>query len=119
MCIINFEEHNGQSAKRRASDAQRKANCRNLSASEADKMQTPCGANAELERKKRREDKEQGKSKDLSSASLPTAPEPEPHDPLKHFHMTARPRLAHDCRKGGCCRKHGESGLWLKPALDR
>ena len=81
VCIINFEEHNGQSAKRRASDAQRKANCRNLSASEADKTQTPCGANAELEKEKRREDKEQGKSKDLSSASLPTAPEPEPHDP--------------------------------------
>ena len=79
--IINFEEHNGQSAKRRASDAQRKANSRSMSAPEADKTQTDSGASAELEKEKRREEKEQGKSKDLSSASLPTGIESPPPAP--------------------------------------
>ena len=33
--IVNFEDHNGTSAKRRCTDAQRKANGRNVSASDA------------------------------------------------------------------------------------
>lgn len=44
--IIKFEEHNGSSAKRRASEAQRKANVRNVSASDADKTQTDAGQEA-------------------------------------------------------------------------
>lgn len=46
--IIRFEEHNGSSAKRRCSDAQRKASVRSMSASEADKI----GNSAELEKEK-------------------------------------------------------------------
>ncbi len=59
--IVNFEEHNGASAKRRSLDGQRKANSRAMSASEADKPRTnngqiapTCGAREE----KRREEKE-------------------------------------------------------------
>jgi hypothetical protein len=44
--IIGFEQHNGASAKRRCSDAQRKASVRNVSASDADKCRTDCGQNA-------------------------------------------------------------------------
>jgi hypothetical protein len=40
--IINFEDHNGSSAKRRSVDAQRKLNVRSLSA----KARTECGQNA-------------------------------------------------------------------------
>lgn len=41
--ILNFEEHNGSSAKRRCMEAQRKANVRNVSASDADKERTEDG----------------------------------------------------------------------------
>ncbi len=44
--IVNFEEHNGASAKRRSLDAQRKANVRSVSASNADNVQTMDGQNA-------------------------------------------------------------------------
>ena len=63
--IVNFEEHNGQSAKRRCTDAQRKANIRSVSALDADKKRTDDGNDAdkkrrgaELEKEKRREEKE-------------------------------------------------------------
>lgn len=51
ICIVRFEEHNGSSAKRRCSDAQRKASVRSLSASEADNI----GNYAELEKEKEKE----------------------------------------------------------------
>jgi hypothetical protein len=63
--IVNFEEHNGTSAKRRCTDAQRKANVRSVSASEADKdrtdegQKTPnLGAREREEKEKRREEKD-------------------------------------------------------------
>lgn len=62
IVITKFEEHNGTSAKRRATDAQRKANSRNVSASDADKQQTEAGQNTphlgarEREEKRREED---------------------------------------------------------------
>lgn len=40
LCMPQFDEHNGQSAKKRAQDADRKRNDRNLSASQADKKRT-------------------------------------------------------------------------------
>ena len=58
--IVNFEEHNGTSAKRRCTDAQRKANVRNVSASDADKQQTESGQktpNLGAREEKRREEK--------------------------------------------------------------
>jgi hypothetical protein len=50
ISIPRFEEHNGQSAKRRAQDADRKRAVRKMSASEADGERTECGP------EKRRED---------------------------------------------------------------
>lgn len=44
--IVKFQEHNGSSAKRRASEAQRKANDRKPSASHADKTRTNDGQSA-------------------------------------------------------------------------
>lgn len=41
--IVNFDEHNGASAKRRCTDAQRKANSRGVSADDADKPRTDGG----------------------------------------------------------------------------
>lgn len=49
--IVRFEEHNGVSAKRRCADAQRKANGRGMSASEADKSRTE-GGHAEDEKRR-------------------------------------------------------------------
>jgi hypothetical protein len=68
VTIVKFEEHNGTSAKRRCSDAQRKANGRNLSASDADICETQTGKVedetrrlAELEKEKSREEKKEEK----------------------------------------------------------
>lgn len=43
VILARFDEHNGASAKRRCMEAQRKANARNVSASDADKPQTDDG----------------------------------------------------------------------------
>lgn len=53
LALPRFEDHNGQSAKRRATDSDRKKNVRNMSASDADKMRT-------REEKRREENKERG-----------------------------------------------------------
>lgn len=57
--LINFAEHNGNTAKRRASEAKRKASnrnilneSRNVSASNADKSRTKTGQDAELEKRR-------------------------------------------------------------------
>lgn len=42
--VVNFDDHNGGSAKRRSMDAKRKASVRKVSASDADKKTTPSGA---------------------------------------------------------------------------
>ncbi|MVW75372.1 DnaT-like ssDNA-binding domain-containing protein [Pseudomonas xionganensis] len=47
VTVVNFAEHNGVSAKRRCSEAKRKAGSRNVSACDADNKQTPCGAREE------------------------------------------------------------------------
>lgn len=52
LWMPRFEEHNGQSAKKRAQDADRKRNDRNSSASEADKKRTREEKNREEEKKK-------------------------------------------------------------------
>ena len=62
--IVNFEEHNGQSAKRRASDAQRKANGRNVSAPDTDNARTNDGQNAPDCGAREREEKEKEKNRE-------------------------------------------------------
>lgn len=67
LVMPRFEAHNGQSAKRRAQDADRKRNVRKVSASDADKMKT--------REEKRREDL---KDKPLSSAGARESVSPGP-----------------------------------------
>lgn len=64
VVLVSFEEHNGESAKRRCSDAKRKAGVRTLSES----SRTDCGQDAddlrrsaELEKEKSREEKKEEK----------------------------------------------------------
>jgi hypothetical protein len=62
VVIVNFTDHNGSSAKRRCTDAQRKANVRNVSASDADNERTDDGQKAPnlgaREEKSKRRDKD-------------------------------------------------------------
>lgn len=87
VVIVKFEEHNGSSAKRRCYDAQRKANVRSVSASNADNLGTcrrhdaaESGRSVELEKEKRREEE----SSSLRSEDKPprkrAAPVPAPGD---------------------------------------
>lgn len=69
--ILKFEEHNGSSAKRRATDAQRKANVRNVSASEADKTQTEDGQKTPNLGAREREEK---RREEVDSTALPREP---------------------------------------------
>ncbi|MFV0673645.1 hypothetical protein [Variovorax sp. tm] len=62
VVLENFTEHNGASAKRRASDAQRKANSRNLSACDADKTTTDDGQNGTNSGAREREEEEKNPS---------------------------------------------------------
>ncbi|MBY4947028.1 conserved phage C-terminal domain-containing protein [Cupriavidus respiraculi] len=62
LVLPSFDTHNGQSAKRRAQDADRKREVRNLSASEADKKRT-------REEKRREEEKEDMSGKPDASQS--------------------------------------------------
>ncbi|WP_273009411.1 hypothetical protein [Spongiibacter tropicus] len=67
VCIVNFEEHNGASAKRRTLEAKRKADARKTSAPNADKGRTETGQDAELE-KEREKEKEKKKNKPSTPA---------------------------------------------------
>lgn len=80
VVIVKFEEHNGTSAKRRCTDAQRKANGRSMSASDADKLRTEGGCEAdemrrfaELEKEKEKELSEEANASSSSLAEPPTA----------------------------------------------
>lgn len=79
VTILRFEEHNGTSAKRRCVEAQRKANGRKASASDADNVRTEDGQDedekrqvAELEKEKSREEIK----RTSSSSAMPTVPCP-------------------------------------------
>jgi hypothetical protein len=110
--ISRFEEHNGASAKRRCSDAQRKANSRSVSADEADTTRTDAGQNtdemrriAELEKEKRREEK----NNDIEPSALvdeaaPPRPSPCPTDRIialyhEHLPMLSRVEVVNDARR--------------------
>lgn len=70
--IVNFEEHNGSSAKRRVMEAQRKANWRSVSASDADSERTERGHAAPDERtdRGRPAELEKEKEEEKSTSSL-------------------------------------------------
>jgi hypothetical protein len=63
LCLPRFASHNGQSAKRRAQDAERKSAVRKVSASDADKTRT--------REEKRREEKEEEISGGVKPSSEP------------------------------------------------
>jgi hypothetical protein len=104
--IINFEEHNGSSAKRRATDAQRKANSRSVSAPDADKSKTEGGQKAPdlgAREEKRREEEIQEPTVlvDTPSANRPPACPNDQIVDLYHRRLPTLPRVEvlNDTRK--------------------
>lgn len=75
--ITRFEEHNGESAKRRCMEAKRKAGARKVSASDADKLRTKSGHHAELEKEK---EKEIDQKQDQKQKQPRVAAQPAPDD---------------------------------------
>lgn len=97
--IVRFEEHNGASAKRRCSDAQRKANSRNVSAPDADNERTNLGHDsdeirqvAELEKEKRREEEKEPDGSVVRADSAKRIP-PCPRDEVVSLYHSALPEL--------------------------
>jgi len=81
--ISRFDEHNGSSAKRRCSEAKRKGAVRKVSASDADKVRTDCGSDAELEKEKEKDIK--APEPKGSGATAPVDQPPAPVvDPVWH-----------------------------------
>lgn len=76
--IARFEEHNGESAKRRCMEAKRKAGARKVSASDADKVRTKSGHHAELEKEKEIDQKQDQKKK---QPRVTAQPPPDDVDP--------------------------------------
>lgn len=74
LAMARPEEHNGRSAKRRATEAKRKENARILSASDADKKRTKSGLEEEEEKRRAKESE--------TDVSAP-ADEPSPSEPDK------------------------------------
>lgn len=105
VVIVKFEEHNGTSAKRRCTDAQRKANGRNMSASDADNVRTQSGDGAddprrfaELEKEKEKEKELSEEAKASSSSAGPTAKRGEvpcPYDEIIAVYHELLPMLPH------------------------
>ncbi len=83
VVVQRFEEHNGASAKRRCTDAQRKANGRSVSAPDADKSRTQrgqesdeLGRTSELEKEKSREEQYTTSDEVVSDATQSVTPSP-------------------------------------------
>ena len=82
--LVRFEEHNGQSAKRRASESVRK-----MSARDADKVQTESGCQAHLELEVEEEKKDQKPDQKILAGKRPR--DPKPVTPFDQF-WSAYPR---------------------------
>ncbi len=96
IVIVKFEEHNGASAKRRCTDAQRKANGRNVSASDADISRTDAGheedekrRSAELEKRREESNTDPNGSRRQADQQLPNCP----HDQIVDLYHEALPEL--------------------------
>lgn len=84
LIVPRFDEHNGVSAKRRASEAKRKGSVRNVSACDADTLRTPCGQVAELEKEKERERESKSSVPKGTGANAPNdSKNHAPDDPTK------------------------------------
>ena len=119
--ILRFEEHNGASAKRRCMEAQRKANSRSVSASDADKSRTDDGQDedeirrvAELEKEKRREEEIQEAN---ASSSPPMAPTrlPCPHGRVQALYNELLPELP-EAKTWGADRERAARQRWSEIA---
>lgn len=95
--IVKFEEHNGTSAKRRCTEAQRKAKVRTSSAVNADNAETKSGGCAELE--KEREEELKNTLVD-GTPSTPVCPHQEIIDMYhEHCPTLATVKVWHDTRR--------------------
>lgn len=74
LYVPRFDEHNGRSAKRRATETERKREERKLSASDADKDRTECGL------EKRREEKNYSEAIASGASPQPAQPMPPAND---------------------------------------
>ncbi|CAB3729013.1 hypothetical protein [Achromobacter piechaudii] len=81
LWMPRFEDHNGQSAKKRAQDADRKRNDRNSSAPEADKKRT---------REEKRREEEKNPHSPRSGAEVWTLPDWVPAEPWQQFEEMRR-----------------------------
>lgn len=73
VVIVRFEEHNGTSAKRRCTDAKRKADVRTPSAHDADKTRTDDGDDEEEKRRLSELEKEKRRREEAKASSAPKA----------------------------------------------
>ena len=109
-----FDEHNGQSAKRRAQESERKRDVRKVSASDADKKQTESGL------EKRREEKRREEVKTTSQAT-PAADLFEGVDPqiVADFKAMRTKQKAPITKTAidGIRRESGKAGISLQAAL--
>jgi hypothetical protein len=118
--IVNFEEHNGASAKRRSEDAKRKADVRK----ESDKDRTDSGREAdksgkvpelEKEKEKELEKKNTGRGRTARATRLPAAPTPPPEwlDFLQAERPDLNPQLTYAKFCDYWAAKPGKSGTKL------
>lgn len=123
VCIARFEEHNGASAKRRSSEAQRKANGRKLSADDADTERTECGQDspesgqgAELEKELEKEEEKKEAPTVLvgKQASRPPDCPTQEIVSLYHEHLPMLPRV----EVLGDSRKRAISARWRQVVTD-
>jgi len=121
VVIQHFEEHNGTSAKRRATDAQRKANGRAVSASDADNTRTEGGQKAPnlgAREEKRREEN----NSSVPDGTGAAAPPPSDRDVVFAngvVLLTAAGVKESNARSflAGQCKEHGEAAV--RAALER
>lgn len=80
VTISRFEEHNGTSAKRRCTEAQRKASGRNLSACDADRYKTIAGQEEDEKRRFAELEKEKSKRDIIEEAKASSRRQPKASD---------------------------------------
>jgi len=89
LCMPRFSEHNGQSAKRRAQEADRKRNARKVSADDADKKRT-------REEKRREDIKREREAREPDAEQAGNNPEDDYLAPFGKFPITSEWRPGSD-----------------------
>lgn len=112
--LVRFEEHNGESAKRRCVDAKRKANLRTLSTGEPDKLPTDCGQDTPPLGAREREEEEL-KAKTVVAA-LPPDIDPQVAADFKALRNKQKAPITATVIKG-IQREASKAGISLQDAL--